>query len=88
MFPSNMQRMLNKDLTRFKQSYFQVRQNRVSEAKALLAECTVGAKHCKTVIESSHGVNLCNQMNRLSHGIFQLFTWTSKGKSVDTTGAP
>ena len=34
--PSNMPRMLNKDLTRFVQSLSRVRQNRASERKALL----------------------------------------------------
>jgi len=40
LYPSNMQRMLNKDLARFMQSLFHIRQNRASERKALLAGCT------------------------------------------------
>ena len=36
LYPSNMQRMLNKDLTQFKQSLSRVRQNLESERKALL----------------------------------------------------
>lgn len=39
--PSNMQRMLNKDLTQFKQSLSRVRQNLESERKALLAGLSV-----------------------------------------------
>ena len=37
VYPSNMQHMLNKDFTRFMKSLSRVRQNRVSERKALLA---------------------------------------------------
>ena len=40
LYPSNMQRMLNKDLAWFMQSLFHVLQNRVSKRKALLAGCT------------------------------------------------
>ena len=36
-YPSNTQRMLNKDLTLFMQSLCRVHQNRASERKALLA---------------------------------------------------
>ena len=35
LYPSNMQRMLNKDLTRFKQSHSRVHQNQACERKAL-----------------------------------------------------
>ena len=35
LYPSNMQRMLNKDLTRFKQSFSRVHQNQACERKAL-----------------------------------------------------
>ena len=37
LYPSNMPRMLNNDLTRFTQSFSRVRQNRASERKTLLA---------------------------------------------------
>ena len=37
LYPSNMKRMLNKDLIRFKQSLSRVRQNRTSKRKVLLA---------------------------------------------------
>ena len=37
LYPGNMQRMLNKDLTRFMQSLSRERQNRASKRKALLA---------------------------------------------------
>ena len=37
LYPSNMQRMLNKDLIRFKQFLSRVRRNRASERKVLLA---------------------------------------------------
>ena len=37
LHPGNMQRMLNKDLTRFMQSLSRERQNRASQRKALLA---------------------------------------------------
>ena len=37
LYPSNMQRMFNKDLTPFKQSLSRVRQNQKSERMALLA---------------------------------------------------
>ena len=37
LYPSNMKRMLNKDLIRFKQILSRVRQNRASERKVLLA---------------------------------------------------
>ena len=37
LYPSNMRRMLNKDLIRFKQSLSRVRQNRTSKRKVLLA---------------------------------------------------
>ena len=37
LYPSNMQRMLNKELTRFIQSLSRIRQNRASKRKALLA---------------------------------------------------
>ena len=40
-YPSNMQRMLKKDLTQFKQSLSRVRQNLESERKALLAGLSV-----------------------------------------------
>ena len=40
LYPSNKQRMLNEDPTRFMQSLIRVRQNRASERKALLAGCT------------------------------------------------
>ena len=36
LYPSNMSRMLNKDLTRFMQSRSRVRQNRAKERKVLL----------------------------------------------------
>ena len=39
LYPSNMQRMLNKDFTGFMQSLFRVHQNRASERKAPLAGC-------------------------------------------------
>ena len=39
LYPSNLQRMLNKDLTRSKQSLSRVRQNRASQKKASLAGC-------------------------------------------------
>ena len=39
LYPSNLQRMLNKDLTRSKQSLSRVRQNRASKKKASLAGC-------------------------------------------------
>ena len=39
LYPSNLQRMLNKDLTRSKQSLSWVRQNRASKKKASLAGC-------------------------------------------------
>ena len=38
LYPSNMPRMLNKDLTRVMQSPSRVNQNRVSKRKALLSE--------------------------------------------------
>ena len=41
LYPSNMQRMLNKDLTQFKQSLSRVRQNLESERKALLVGLSV-----------------------------------------------
>lgn len=41
LYDSNMQRMLNKDLTQFKQSLSRVRQNLESERKALLAGLSV-----------------------------------------------
>ena len=37
LYPSNMQRMLNKELTRFMQSLSRIRQKRASERKVLLA---------------------------------------------------
>ena len=37
LYPGNMQRLLNKDLTRFMQSLSRERQNRASKRKALLA---------------------------------------------------
>ena len=37
LYDSNMQRMLNKDLTQFKQSLTWVPQNEASKSKALLA---------------------------------------------------
>ena len=36
LYPGNMERMLNKDLTRFMQRVSRVRQNRASESKDLL----------------------------------------------------
>ena len=39
LYPSNLQCMLNKDLTRSKQSLSRVRQNRASKKKASLAGC-------------------------------------------------
>ena len=36
MYPSDIQHMLNKDFTRFMQSLSRIRQNRVSERKAVL----------------------------------------------------
>ena len=39
LYPRNMQRMLNKDLTRFMQSLSREHQNRASKRKALLAGC-------------------------------------------------
>ena len=41
LYPSNMQRVLNKDLTQFRQSLSRVRQNLESERKALLAGLSV-----------------------------------------------
>ena len=41
LYPSNMQRMLNKDLTHIKQSLSRVRQNLESERQALLAGLSV-----------------------------------------------
>ena len=40
LYPGNMQRMLNKDLTRFMQSLSREHQNRASKRKALLAGCS------------------------------------------------
>ena len=40
LYPSNMQRMRNEDLTRFMHSLSWVRQNGASERKALIAGCT------------------------------------------------
>ena len=37
LYPGNMQRIFNKDLTRFMQSLSRERQNRASKRKALLA---------------------------------------------------
>ena len=37
LYPGNMQRIFNKDLTRFMQSLSRERQNRASKTKALLA---------------------------------------------------
>ena len=42
LYPGNMQRIFNKDLTRFMQSLFRERQNRASKRKALLAGCPTG----------------------------------------------
>ena len=39
LYPGNMQRIFNKDLTRFMQSLSRERQNRASKRKALLAGC-------------------------------------------------
>ena len=39
LYPGNMQRIFNKDLTRFMQSPSRERQNRASKRKALLAGC-------------------------------------------------
>ena len=39
LYPSNMQRMLNKDLTRFMQILSRVHQKLASERKTLLAGC-------------------------------------------------
>ena len=39
LYPGNMQRILNKDLTRFMRSLSRERQNRASKRKALLAGC-------------------------------------------------
>ena len=36
MYPSDIQHMLNKDFTRFMQGLSRIRQNRVSERKAVL----------------------------------------------------
>ena len=41
LYPGNMQRIFNKDLTRFMQSLSRERQNRASKRKALLAGCDV-----------------------------------------------
>ena len=41
LYPSNMQCMLNIDLTRFKQCLSQIRQNQASKRKTLLAGCDV-----------------------------------------------
>ena len=41
LYPSNMQRVLNKDLTQFRQSLSRVRQNLESERKVLLAGLSV-----------------------------------------------
>ena len=43
LHPRIMPRMLNKNLTRFIQSLSQVRQNRASERKVLLAGCNFGS---------------------------------------------
>ena len=40
LYPGNMQRIFNKDLTRFMQSLSRERQNRASKIKALLAGCS------------------------------------------------
>ena len=39
LYPSNKQRLLSKDLTRYIKSLCRVRQNRVSKTKELLAGC-------------------------------------------------
>ena len=41
LYPGNMQRIFNKDLTRFMQSLSRERQNRASKRKALLAGCSL-----------------------------------------------
>ena len=47
LYPSNMPRTLNNDLTRFTQSFFRVRQNRASERKTLLAGYPSSTNHFK-----------------------------------------
>ena len=41
LYPGNMQRIFNKDLTRFMQSLSRERQNRASKRKVLLAGCII-----------------------------------------------
>ena len=47
LYPGNMQRIFNKDLTRFMQSLSRERQNRASKRKALLAGC---ARHTSDLV--------------------------------------
>ena len=55
LYPGNMQRIFNKDLTRFMQSLSRERQNRAGKRKALLAGWLTEDKGVKFVMIHSKG---------------------------------
>ena len=61
LYPGDMQRIFNKDLTRFMQSLSRERQNRASKRKALPAGWIDGTIHRIQTAQTSQNADVCER---------------------------